>query len=134
MKITLEGVTYEMRPSHDAIDDFEIATDSSLQDLARDAATGAMKTRTAAIIVTRCMQEWGRSGGATPSKEQRTALGVNVDRVRALLVEEGMLLIVARLKLMLWLAVSGGLTSAGEAKAMPTTTEASPTPEAGSAA
>lgn len=122
-EVTLEGVTYGMRPSFEAIDAFERATGKGLLVLAAGAADQTLTTAETAAIVTECVKAWGRSLAATEPPELRAATGFNAPRVRELLADSGFLVVMMRLKLMLWLAATGGLTSAGEMKAMPTTTE-----------
>lgn len=131
-EIMLEGVTYGLRPSYEAIVAFEKATGMSLLESARATSNQSLSVPAAAEIVTACMKAWGAAAGTEASREQKVAAAVDVPRVGALLVEEGMLLVTKRLEVMLFMAATGGVTSQGEAKAMPTTpTTGSPTPAPG---
>jgi hypothetical protein len=66
------------------------------------------------VIVTECCKEWGRAKG------DNSAANFNSKRVGELLVEAGMVLVMRRLERMLYAAATGGVTSAGEARVMPT--------------
>jgi hypothetical protein len=114
-EIVFEGATYVMRPSWEAIHAFEAATGRSVVQLAGEANDSALQLKAMASIITECVKAWGRE------VDNVSARGFNVDRVMQLIVEEGALLVVKRLALMLFMAATGGVTSSGEAKPLTTT-------------
>lgn len=128
-EITLEGVTYGMRPSHTAIVAYETATGRSTSILAAQARAQAMSLADMAIIVTECVKAWGLATKHSAAPHFQSA------RVAELLVESdgGLMLAMSRLSLMLFVAATGGVTSAGEKKAMSTKSEPE-TPDAGTQA
>lgn len=120
-EIELEGVSYGMRPSFEAIVAFEKATGQALLDLTRAASGQSLTVTDAAAIVTECCKAWGRATG------DRSAANFNAGRVGELLIETGMLFVMKRLELMLFMAATGGVTSSGEVKPRMATTATSPT-------
>lgn len=111
--LTLDGAEFVLRPSYEAIVEFEAATGRSLIDLAQAAGAGSLSLSDAAAIVTACVKAWGRATG------NKSAAGVNAKRVAELLIEEGLLLVMKRLEIVLFLAATGGVTASGEVKATP---------------
>jgi len=134
--IELGGETYGMRPSHEAIEAFERGINMSKVEAADAAGRASLKSWETAIIVTECIRAWGRAVG------HDEAPLFKAPRVQELLAAENTLVLLKRLELMLYLAVTGGLTPSGEMKAPPKTKTlaasaepenslASPTPPSG---
>ena len=124
ISILLEGVEYVLRPSYDAIVGFEAATGKSLIELARDA--GDLSVSDAAAVATECIRAWGKAIG------NNAAAGVNARRVAELMIEAdgGVALVLARLRVLLFGAATGGYTGAGEPKVPTTTATSAPIPDA----
>lgn len=113
ISLELDGTEYVLRPSFEAISAFENLTGRSLIDLARAAGEGELKTSEAAVIVTECIKAQGRS-----INDQAMA-SFNSRRIGELIQESdgGLLIVIKRLELLLFMAATGGYTGAGEAKA-----------------
>ncbi len=121
VEIVLEGTTFGLRPTYEAIVAIEKATDRTLVDLARDANVTHLPLAVCAIIVTELIRAWGKAKGDV------MAQGVQVERIGHLLMDEGMPTVQVRLALVLVLAATGGYTPSGEMKAVATTTPEVPT-------
>ncbi|WP_174286632.1 hypothetical protein [Sphingomonas bacterium] len=121
--IELAGGTFSMRPSWDAIQAFEKGTGRSLLVLAGQAAAKALDTRSMATIVVECVAAWGRAKGIM------SAQGFDIDRTAGMIMDSpgGPLVLCERLRLMLYMAATGGITSSGEVRAP--VAKAAPVPE-----
>lgn len=113
IEVDIEGVPHVLRPSYEAIVAIEKATGRGLVQLAQAAGDGSLAVDDAAIIVTECVRAHGRATGNRDLTEYR------VGTVAAALVETGVIQVQKRLELLLYLAVTGGYTAKGEAKAPP---------------
>ncbi len=113
--LPLGGADYVLRPSHEAIDEFQAITGKGLMQLARDALQGSMTTGECAQIATECIRAWGRA------TKKASAIGVNAPRVNELILESegGFHSAITTIAGMLSLASTGGYTASGELK--PTT-------------
>ena len=118
--ITLEGVDYVMRPSYEAIVAFEASTGRSLIQLAQDASAGALSTTYLAEIIAECIRAWGRAVG------DNAVANINAKRVARLLIDEGVLIALKRVEVLLFMAATGGMTSSGEVKAAPRSSTETP--------
>lgn len=121
VSIELEGETYILRPSYEAITAIEEITGRSLLQLMEAADSGALPLKQAAVIVTEFIKAWGREQGDKPHFEKFTAR-----RVGELLYDEGMLKVNPRVALVLLNALTGG-HKPGEPEAAGTTTETTTT-------
>lgn len=116
--LSLDGQEFCLRPSYEAIVEFEAITGLGLLQLARSAIDGAMPVSILAQVAAECIKAWGRATKST------SAVGVNAGRVAELILESsegyrGALVAVAS---MLSLASTGGYTASGELKPATTTT------------
>lgn len=120
--LVLDGQSYVLRPSYEAIEAFETATGKGLLELARGAVEGSLRLGETAQVVTECVRAWGRAVGNTGAR------GANAVTIAGLIIEsDGGLVHVSRiLGGVLSLAVTGGYTAQGEVKAGTTTTSAVP--------
>lgn len=124
VSLELGGTKLGLRPTFDAIEAFETATDRSLLQLARIAIRGEMKLGELSQVVEACAKAWGVAKG------DELAQQVNARKIARLIVESdggvaGALTLVAA---MLSIAATGGYTAEGEAKAG--TEMTAPTPAA----
>ncbi len=76
----------------------------------------------AATIVTECVRAQGKATG------DQVMANYNQNRVGELIAEAGKMAVVRRLELLLFMAVTGGYTAAGELRPLPTK---APSPAAG---
>lgn len=113
IEIDLEGVPHVLQPSFHAQVAIEKQTGRSIEQLAHAAGSGGLSITDAAIIVTECVNAHHRA-----AKKPAT---YQADRVGECIVETGKLVIVKRLELLLFLAVTGGYTASGERRTLPTT-------------
>ena len=113
ISVEMEGVEYVLRPSFEAISAFETQTNRSLIDLARAAGDGQLKMGEAAVIVTECIKAHGRA------VDDKGMASFNPKRVGELIQEAdgGLLIVMKRLELLLFMAATGGYTASGEVKA-----------------
>jgi hypothetical protein len=107
-ELTLEGVPYRLRPSHDALSAIEQKTGRSMLALVRLGDTGDLSIAQLGIIAAELI----RAG----AKDDLTR-NVGAQRIGELIFEEGVPHVTARLTLCLLDAVTGGRTAKGEAKA-----------------
>ena len=121
-ELALAGVTYRLRPSHDAIVAIEDVTGRSVMDLYRAGNVGALTLTQLGQIAGELIRAGAEDG------DELTAQ-VDDERIGQLIFEEGVFRAMARLTLCLVDAASGGRTASGEAKAAP----ASPKRTAGAA-
>jgi hypothetical protein len=105
-EIVLEGTTFGLRPSYEAVVAIEEATGLALGVLASAAATLRLPLAKLALVVTELIKAWGRS------TETRSATLVNPDRIGALIHDAGVL----------HGAATGGYYASGEARPATTTT------------
>lgn len=115
--LILDGQDFCLRPSHEAIFEFEAITGQGLLQLTRSALDGSMPVSVLAQVATECIKAWGRATKST------SAAAVNAQRVAELILESdqgyrGALVSVAS---MLSLASTGGYTASGELKPVTTT-------------
>lgn len=111
-QLVLAGVTYRLRPSHQAIVAIEQKTQHSLLELVRLGNAQAIPMRYVGTIAAELI----RAGA-----EDQATKAVHEDRIGELAFEEGVVSITARLTLCLVDAAGGGRTASGEAKAAPAT-------------
>jgi hypothetical protein len=113
ISITLEGVEYLLRPSYEAIEQFQASTRKGLLQLTREALSGDLTTAEAAQIVTECMRAEGRA------KSDETIARFKADVIAALMMEAegGFAAVLGVIAGMLSGAVTGGYTATGEIKA-----------------
>ncbi len=118
LMLVLQGETYGLRPSYDAIEKIEATLGRGLVDIAGDALAAKLKLGELAQVATECVREWGRSA------EHKGAAGANAKRIGKLILdsEGGMLVVQKRISTMLSLAVTGGYDSEGNLKPAATTT------------
>lgn len=123
MVLTLEGVDYVLRPTHEALLTIQDQTDKPARRLAEAALSGDLTTKEAAVIATEFMRAQGHAIG------DQAMVQFNANRVHTLLMEmEGGFIGAMRLlSPLLALAVSGGYTAQGELKAPVTKKKATPT-------
>lgn len=129
LSLTLEGAEMILRPSYQAIVNFEGLTGKSAMELYRAAASASLLITEMAFIARECIRAWGQAN------DNNSAIGVNERRLAELIIEDGpMLVVMKRLELLLFMVITGGITASGEVKPAPTTTEITPAiPGVGSA-
>lgn len=113
VSLKLDGTEYILRPSFEAISAFEGTTNRSLIDLAKAAGESQLKLGEAAVIVTECIKAQGRSS------DDKAMAAFSASRIGELIQEAdgGLVIVMKRLELLLFMAATGGYTSAGELKA-----------------
>lgn len=123
--LDLAGERFVLRPSYEAINAFETQTGKSVIELAREAGDGTMSLSHAAFVATECIKAWGKS------TENATARAVNARRVGELIFEApgGLMVTLKKLEILLFMAATGGVTSAGELKPVTTKTAETSTGE-----
>lgn len=109
-ELELGGVTYLLRPSHEALDAMEQETDRSVLELMRLANSGALKLRDAGVVAAELIR-------AGADERDTVTRHVDAERIAELIQEEGVAKVFARLTLCLLDAAQGGRTASGEAKA-----------------
>lgn len=115
-ELVLAGITYRLRPSHQAMVAIERATERSSLELVRAGNVGALSLEQLGAIAAELIR-----AGADP-KDDLTR-GVSASRIGELIYEQGVAGATFRLTAVLADAVSGGRKASGEAKAPATTTE-----------
>jgi len=115
--LELDGQSFVLRPSYEAVIACERQTGKSLIELAIAADNGTMGTEAAAIVVTECIRAWGRANA------DRAVAAVNAKRIGELLYDYGVMGVLPRVAIVLSRAASGGVTASGEPKASTTTAE-----------
>lgn len=122
--ISLESIDYVMRPSYEAIDEFEQETGKAVKELFDLAASDRMMLRDLAAVIGACVRAKGRQD------EDRTVSSFNDDRIREIIPGEtgGVILATRAVALMLLMAVTGGVDSQGNVKA-PTTPKTTSEPK-----
>lgn len=114
LSIDLEGVTHVLKPSFDAIGRIETATGLSLFQLGRAAEDMSLTLAHAAIIIAECIRAHARSEG------DRAMATVRNERIAELLYAEagGVMEVLSRtIRPLTLIALTGGFTASGEAKA-----------------
>jgi hypothetical protein len=112
--VELEGVSYMLRPSREAIAAIELQTGRSLYDLAGEAISGRMQTATLGLIVAELMRAYGK---ANPEDQLHTTYAAaKPERIAELIHEEGVPFIVPPIVAVLMGALTGGYTASGEVK------------------
>lgn len=111
--LELDGQSFVLRPSFEAIEAFEGSTGKGLIQLTREAIDGTLRASEVAQIATACIRAGGRATGDS------SAAGVNPQRVAELLLEGegGLAEAMVVLAGVLAMASTGGYMASGEAKA-----------------
>lgn len=112
--LVLAGVTYRLRPSHQAMRAIEAKTERSSLELVRMGHVGALSLDQLGAIAAELI----RAGA-----EDDLTRAVSADRIGELIYEQGVAGATFRLTAVLADAVSGGRKASGEAKAPATTAE-----------
>jgi len=107
-ELVLDGVTYRLRPSHNAMVAIEAKTGRSIMDLFRAGNTGSLSLEQMGAIAGELIRE-----GADDELTRQ----VDDERLSELIYEGGVHRAMARLTLCLIDAASGGRKASGEAKA-----------------
>jgi len=122
LSIVLDGAPMVLRPSHEAIEAFELATGRGLIELAQGCMAGKLRLSEVAQIVTECVRAWGRATNTSYKN-------VQPDRIAELILESegGLARVLTTITGLLAMASTGGYTAQGEVKAgTATTTNAAP--------
>ena len=122
IEVDLDGVPHVLTPSYEARVAISRQTGKSILQLATAAGDGSLMEEDAAIVVTECIRAHGKAIGDRDLQSYRPL------RVGEYLAETGMLSVVKRIELLLYLALTGGYTAKGEIKA-PIATTAAAEPE-----
>lgn len=112
LTLSLEGVDYGLRPSFDAIVEFEEATGKSLTELVLAADSGKLRLPDLGAISCACIRAWARETG------QKSLEHVSAKKLGSLIYQEpgGVMLVQKRLALILFQAMTGGFTAEGNPK------------------
>ena len=136
--LELDGQSFVLRPSYEAILKIENAVGQALVPLAVAAQNGTLSSFNLAIITAELIRAWGSSlgkGDTSPQNERAmaaTARGVSAQRIGELIFDVGIASVLPRVALALHRAASGGCLPSGEPK--PATRMTTPAiPAAGSA-
>ncbi|GEM_PF-2574644 len=118
LMLVLQGESYGLRPSYDAIELIETILGRGLVDVAGDTIASRLKLGELAQVVTECIKAWGRANGRPETS------GFNAKRIARLILDSdgGLLAVQKRIAAMLTLAVTGGYDSEGNPKPAATTT------------
>lgn len=134
--LVLEGQSYVLRPSHQAIIAMEKKTGRSLIELASLAEQSMLDQVTQAIVTTELIRAWGRSiqideyASGAERAVATAAKAANVETIGDLLYSVGVLSVQPRIAIVLGLALTGGCLPSGEMRATGTmTTSATPAAE-----
>ncbi|WP_310474104.1 GTA-gp10 family protein [Sandarakinorhabdus sp.] len=117
MEFEMEGVTYLLRPSREAIEEIEAATDRALIELAEGAQLGRLTLKDQAAIVVEFLKAWGREAGPDGDPNQIAARQFKPDGVKDFIIEAGVVIVNSRLAVILAGAVGGGYDRRGKATA-----------------
>jgi hypothetical protein len=122
LSLTLDGVDMIMRPTYEAIEAFEAATDKGILQLAHESLNRKLKLGEIAQIACECIRAWGRE------VENKDAAGANPKRIGNLILDApgGVLEAAKTVGAMLSLASTGNYTAMGEVKAGTTMTTGLP--------
>ncbi|MDO7843455.1 hypothetical protein [Sphingomonas immobilis] len=114
--LVLDGATYGLRPSYEAIEAVEAATGQGLIDLARAGLAAKLSLAVTSQVATEFIRAWGRANG------DKGASGANAPRIAKLILNSdgGFHAALQTLSGVLSLAVTGGFDAEGEMK--PSTT------------
>lgn len=118
LMLVLDGQTYGLRPSYDAIETIETMLGRGLVDVAGDTIARRLQLGELAQVATECIKAWGRASG------RPEVTGFNAKRIARQIydAEGGMLAVQKQIGAMLTLAVTGGYDSEGNLKPAATTT------------
>lgn len=108
--LVLEGETYVMRPSYEAIVAFEGLTRQPLLQLAMLADHSQLSVTQTADIVTECIKAWAEQEELTHLRR------VQSERIGKLIIKEGFMAILPRVAVVLAAAASGGTNADGTPK------------------
>ena len=64
LALILDAAVMVLRPSHEAIESFELATGKGLIELANGSISGKLRLGEVAQIATECIRAWGRATGS----------------------------------------------------------------------
>lgn len=126
--LELEGQSYVLRPSYQAIIAMEKKTGRSLIELASLAEQSMLDQGTQAIVTTELIRAWGRSiqideyASGAEKAVATAAKAANVETIGELLFSVGVLSVQPRIAIVLGLALTGGCLPSGEMKATGTMT------------
>lgn len=109
-ELVLAGVSYRLRPSHQAMRNIEAKTERSSLELVRMGNVGALSLDHLGTVAAELI----RAGA-----EDELTRAVSADRIGELIYEQGVAGVTFRLTAVLADAVSGGRKASGEAKAAP---------------
>jgi hypothetical protein len=110
-EIVLDGATFGMRPTYEAIVAVESATGASIATMAMAGANVRLPLGWVAIIVTEFVRAWGKANG------NQTAANLAVDRVGGLIMDSGIVAAQLTVAKIMNAAVTGEYTASGEVKA-----------------
>jgi hypothetical protein len=125
--LVLDGTNYVLRPSYEAIEEFEQETGKGMLQLSRDAVTGTLRLGEAAQVATSCIRAWGRAN------DDQAVAHVGFTRIAELILESpgGFNAALATIGAALAVAVTGGCTASGEVKPAPKSPSTEEAPDAG---
>jgi hypothetical protein len=111
--LTLDGQEFVLRPSYEAIQQFEQQTGKGVFELARAALDGKLTATDMATVATECIRAWGRQ------TEDTSAKGANSTRIGEMMAEAdgGWIAALNAIGELLANAAMGGYTAKGEVKA-----------------
>jgi hypothetical protein len=112
--VTMQGVDYVLRPSFEAISAIERQL-RPIGALGVEARDMRLSCEEMGVVVAECMKAYGKANPQDPRAPFYN--GASATQAAELIYEEGVPPISARLALLLYAAVTGGFTAAGEAKA-----------------
>lgn len=117
--LVLDGETFGLRPSYEALQAIEEETGKGIVDLARACIGGTATMREVSMIAGECVRAWGRE------KNRTSAIGAQNARIGQLIMtsEDGLLGTMPMLAALLTMAIRGGITASGELKAATTTSQ-----------
>lgn len=119
LELLLGGDTFVLRPSFEAIEAFEKGTGRGLMELTGEALNGKLGLADTATVVCECVRAQGRATNVIG------LAGAQKDRIAEMILESdgGFQSVLITVAGMLTLAVTGGVTGAGELKAATKTTK-----------
>lgn len=116
--IELEGVSYKLRPSYEAIVEIEKQIGMTISGAALAASNLGLPLTAVAVVTAELIKAGGRAD------DDKAAAHVNARRIGELIFEAGLLSASLIVATVLTGAATGGYTPAGEARATGTTTTA----------
>lgn len=114
--IDLDGETFGLRPSYEAIVALEASTGKGLLQLARESVAGMLTSGEVAQVACEFMRAWGRENdneGAAKSNPRKVGMLVQDNG--------GVAAAMGKVSAVLTMAATGGYTASGEVKAAKTT-------------